>query len=86
MLREHGLSIVSSCRGGFFPSKEAGKRQAAIDENCRAIDEAAELGTSMLVLVCGADPSQPLEDSRKQIQDGIAEYFPMQRWQEYDLR
>jgi len=27
-------------------------------------------------LVCGADPSQSLEDSRKQIQDGIAELIP----------
>ncbi|HEV8508179.1 MAG TPA: sugar phosphate isomerase/epimerase family protein [Chitinophagaceae bacterium] len=76
MLREHGLTIVSSCRGGFFPIKDAGKRQAAIDDNRRAIDEAAELGTSMLVLVCGADPSQPLEDSRKQIHDGIAALLP----------
>ena len=75
MLREHGLTIVSSCRGGFFPHKDAGKRRAAIDDNREAIDEAAELGTSMLVLVCGADPSQPLEDSRKQIQDGIAALF-----------
>jgi sugar phosphate isomerase/epimerase len=76
MLREHGLTIVSSCRGGFFPNKDARKRQAAIDDNRRAIEEAAELETSMLVLVCGADPSQSLEDSRKQIQDGIATLLP----------
>ena len=76
MLREYGLTIVSSCRGGFFPNKDAGKRQAAIDDNRRAIEEAAELGTSMLVLVCGADPSQPLEDSRKQIRDGVAALLP----------
>ena len=30
----------------------------------------------MIVLVCGADPSQPLEDSRKQIRDGIAAILP----------
>ena len=30
----------------------------------------------MLVLVCGADPTQSLEDSRKQIQDGIAAILP----------
>jgi sugar phosphate isomerase/epimerase len=34
------------------------------------------LGTSLIVLVCGADPSQPLEESRKQIQDGIATILP----------
>jgi len=76
MLREYGLTIVSCCRGGFFANKDARKRQAAIDDNRKAIEEAAELGTSMLVLVCGADPLQTLEDSRKQIQDGIAEVLP----------
>ena len=76
MLQEHGLTIVSLCRGGFFPNKDAGKRQIAIDDNRRAIEEAADLGTSMVVLVCGADPTQSLEDSRKQIQDGIASVLP----------
>ncbi|MEO5603747.1 MAG: sugar phosphate isomerase/epimerase family protein [Cyclobacteriaceae bacterium] len=71
LLRDSGLQIVSLCRGGFFPSIEKTKRQAAIDDNKRAIDEAAELGTNMIVLVCGAEPDQSLEDSRKQIQDGI---------------
>src|SRR6187455_695535 len=54
MLREHDLEIVSLCRGGFFPYKDATKRKQAIDDNRKAIEEAAELGTSMLVLVCGA--------------------------------
>lgn len=76
MLREHDLSVVSLCRGGFFPSADAAKRQAAIDDNRRAIEEASELGTDLIVLVCGADPSQPLEDSRKQIRDGIASVLP----------
>ena len=71
LLRDSGLQIVSLCRGGFFPSREKTKRQAAIDDNKRAVDEAAELGTNMIVLVCGAEPDQSLEDSRKQIQDGI---------------
>ena len=75
-LRENDLTIVSLCRGGFFPAKDANKRKAAIDDNRKAIEEAAELGTSMLVLVCGADPSQSLEESRKQIQDGIAAIIP----------
>src|SRR5688572_2094110 len=76
MLLDHGLTIVSLCRGGFFPGKDLNKRKLAIDENKRAIDEAAQLGTSMLVLVCGSDPSQGLEESRKQIRDGIAEIIP----------
>ena len=76
MLLEHDLTIVSLCRGGFFPHKDVSKRKTAIDDNRKAIEEAAELGTSMLVLVCGADPSQSLEESRKQIRDGIAAIIP----------
>jgi sugar phosphate isomerase/epimerase len=76
MLREQDLTIVSLCRGGFFSHKDIRKRASAIDENRKAIEEAAELGTSMLVLVCGADPLQSLEESRKQIRDGIEAVIP----------
>jgi sugar phosphate isomerase/epimerase len=76
LLRDHGLNIVSLCRGGFFPGKEKEKRKAAIEDNLKAIDEAAELGAPLIVLVCGADPSQSLEDSRKQIREGIETIIP----------
>jgi sugar phosphate isomerase/epimerase len=76
LILDHGLSIVSLCRGGFFPSVDINKRKEAIDDNKRAIEEAAELGAPLVVLVCGADPSQSLDDSRKQIQDGIAAVVP----------
>lgn len=72
LLRELNLDVVSLCRGGFFPAVDQAKRQLAIDDNLKAIDEAHELGAPLLVLVCGADPGQSLEDSRKQIQEGIA--------------
>jgi sugar phosphate isomerase/epimerase len=71
-LRAAGLQAVSLCRGGFFPALEAAGRRAAIDDNLRAIDEAAALGAPLIVLVCGAVPGQPLEVSRRQIADGIA--------------
>jgi sugar phosphate isomerase/epimerase len=76
MLRLHGLEVVSLCRGGFFPDKDSHKRKASIDDNKRAIEEAFELGTNKIVLVCGADPAQSLEDSRKQIFDGISAIVP----------
>lgn len=76
LLRDSGLRIVSLCRGGFFPSSDKKKRKAALDDNRKAIAEAAELGTSLIVLVCGADATQSLEDSRKQIRDGIEEVLP----------
>lgn len=72
MLRELNLEIVSLCRGGFFPALDKKGRQAALDDNFKAIDEAAALGAPMVVLVCGAAPGQSLQESRKQIQEGIA--------------
>jgi sugar phosphate isomerase/epimerase len=71
-LRAAGLEVVSLCRGGFFPAIDAAGRRTAIDDNLKAIDEAAELGAPLIVLVCGAVPSQPLDVSRRQIADGIA--------------
>jgi sugar phosphate isomerase/epimerase len=76
LLRNEGLSIVSLCRGGFFPSTDPVKRQVAIDDNRRAIEEAHQLGTDLIVLVCGADPGQPLATSRQQIQEGIEKLIP----------
>ncbi|MGV3641726.1 MAG: sugar phosphate isomerase/epimerase family protein [Adhaeribacter sp.] len=85
MLREENLEVVSLCRGGFFPALSPAARQAAIDDNKRAIDEAAALGAPMVVLVCGAVPGQPLTESRKQIQDGIAACLDHAREREVKL-
>ena len=76
-LRERDLEIVSLCRGGFFPASTSQGLSDAIEDNRRAIREAAELGAPMIVLVCGAVPGQPLSESRKQIADGIAAVLPL---------
>jgi sugar phosphate isomerase/epimerase len=76
MLRKLDLTVVSLCRGGFFADKDLSGRKSAIDDNKKAIEEAAELGAPMLVLVCGAHPAQPLEESRKQICEGIMAILP----------
>jgi len=76
LLRDHNLDIVSLCRGGFFPAATMEKRRAALDDNKKAIDEAAALGAPLIVLVCGAEPSLPLAESRQQIQDGIEAVLP----------
>src|SRR5437763_12123099 len=44
LIRDAGLRVSSLCRGGFFPAPSESERRARIDDNCRAIDEAAELG------------------------------------------
>ena len=77
ILKEEGMEVVSLVRGGFFPDRDASKRRDAIDQNKRALEEAAALSAPLLVLVCGADPRQSLEDSREQIYEGIAALLPM---------
>lgn len=79
MLADSGLAVVSLCRGGFFPSLTKEGRQGAIDDNLRAIDEAAEIGAPLVVLVPGAAPGQPLEVSRTQIVEGISAVAPHAR-------
>lgn len=71
LVRQSPVKVVSYVRGGFFPSTEPAKRQKAIDHNRQLIDEAAEIGAPLLVLVCGADPGQSLNASRTQIRSGI---------------
>jgi sugar phosphate isomerase/epimerase len=71
LLKNSDLSIISLVRGGFFPGETAEKRQAAIDDNKKALEEAAAAGAPLMVLVCGAIPGQSLEESRDQIQQGI---------------
>lgn len=76
MLRDSGLAVASLCRGGFFPALTEAGRDKAIDNNRRAVDEAAAIGAPLVVLVCGAVPGMPLSEARKQILDGIAAVAP----------
>jgi len=75
-LRSTGLRVSSLCRGGFFPAPSAAERQARLDDNRRALDEAAELGTDVLVLVCGPAPDRDLDAARAVVFDGIAALLP----------
>jgi len=76
MLQIRDLKVVSLCRGGFFPAETEFERQKAIDENRRILDEAAALGAPHVVLVCGAVPGLPLDESRQQIRKGIEAVIP----------
>ena len=79
MLADSDLTVVSLCRGGFFPGETDKQRQEAIDDNRRAIDEAATIGAPLIVLVCGAVPGMPLAEGRNQIAEGIAAVLPYAR-------
>ena len=79
-LRAHGMSLSGYCRGGFFPAADAAGRQAALDDNRRAIDEAKMLDAPCLVLVVGALPGalggkpqyKDMVRARSEVRDGIA--------------
>ena len=72
IIRDAGLGVSGLCRGGYFPAPTAALRAAQVDDNRRAIDEAAALGTSTLVLVCGPSPDRDIDAARGMVADGIA--------------
>jgi len=74
LIRQHGLTVTGLCRGGMFPAADAAGRRAAIDDNRRAIDDAATIGACCLVLVVGGlpDGSKDLAGARRMVTDGIA--------------
>ena len=76
LLRDAGLWVSSVCRGGMFPALTAAERAARIDDNRRAIDDAATLGAEVLVLVCGAAPDRDIGAAREMVADGIAAIAP----------
>jgi sugar phosphate isomerase/epimerase len=79
LVRDAGLRVSSVCRGGMFPALTAEERAVRIEDNRRAIDEAAELGADTLVLVCGPTPDRDIAAARRMIEDAIAELVPYAR-------
>lgn len=75
-LRESGLRVSSLCRGGFFPAATKDERAKRIEDNRRALDEAAALGADVLVLVCGPAPDKDITAARRMVEDGIAAVLP----------
>jgi len=75
-VRDAGLWVSSVCRGGMFPALTASERAERIDDNRRAIDDAATLGAEVLVLVCGAAPDRDISAARAMVADGIAAIAP----------
>ncbi|UOQ44113.1 sugar phosphate isomerase/epimerase [Halobacillus salinarum] len=76
MVEDSGLAVSSICRGGMFPAKSGSERMERIEDNKRAIEEAAELGTDVLVLVCGPSPHKDIQESRRWVRDGIEALIP----------
>jgi sugar phosphate isomerase/epimerase len=72
ILRDSGLKVSGLCRGGYFPAATAPERAKSINDNLRAVDEAAALNAKVLVLVCGPAPDRDIDAARKMVEEGIA--------------
>nr|WP_218159606.1 sugar phosphate isomerase/epimerase [Lentzea albida] len=71
LVADAGLRVSSLCRGGFLTAVD---NRAALDDNRRAIDEAAALRTDVLVMVVGGvQPDKDLVGARQRVADAIAE-------------
>jgi sugar phosphate isomerase/epimerase len=77
-VRDAGLTVTTLCRGGFLTAIDAPERARALDDNRRAVEEAATLGTDTLVLVSGGLPagSKDLRGARERIADALAVLGP----------
>ncbi len=86
-IRDAGLALSGYCRGGLFPAVDRAGRQAAQDDNRRAVDEALALGAHCLILVVGGLPkdsdgkiaSKDLIGARAMVRDGIGELLEYAR-------
>lgn len=78
LLSDAGLTVTSLCRGGFLTALDPAGRARALDDNRRAVDEAATVATDTLVLVSGGLPpgSRDLHGARERVADALAELAP----------
>ena len=77
ILRDNGIRASSLCRGGFLTGFDDGAHgHGALDDNRRAIDEAATLGAPELVVVAGGIPDRDLPGARARLADRLAALVP----------
>jgi sugar phosphate isomerase/epimerase len=72
LVRDAGVPVTSLCRGGFFSAP------GWLDDNLRAIDEAAALEAPTLVLVSGglAPDSRDIDAARAHVGAAVGELVP----------
>jgi sugar phosphate isomerase/epimerase len=73
-----GLTVSSLCRAGFFTHADEADRRRTHADNCTAIEEAAAVGTDVLILVSGGlvPGTRDLPLARRMIADGVAALVP----------
>lgn len=76
IVHDAGLHVSSLCRGGWFSAATPSERQQRLDDNFRAIEEAATLGTKVLVLVCGPAANRDIAAARGYVAECVARLAP----------
>ncbi len=73
-IRDAGLKVSGYCRSTYIPASTQAEFKKNIQDNRRAIDDAAELGARCFVMVVGGLPqgSKDLAGARRQVHDGMA--------------
>lgn len=92
MIADAGLRVSSLCRGGFLTPTAPADIRRALDDNARAIEQAATLGTPELVMVVGGLPAvsapggpprpdgdRDLVAARERVGERIADLVPIAR-------
>jgi sugar phosphate isomerase/epimerase len=80
LLKRYGVKVSSLCRGGFLTGvTPEGEPVDGVADTRRAIDEAAALGTDVLVLVVGGIADNDLAASRQRVADAVGELAPYAR-------
>ncbi|NGN95326.1 sugar phosphate isomerase/epimerase [Nocardioides sp. KC13] len=78
LVRDAGLRVSSLCRGGFLTASDPAGIAAALEDNKRAVEEAATLGTDALVMVVGGLPEGDVDlaGARERVAERLAELAP----------
>jgi len=81
IVKSNNMRVTGLCRGGMFPAVDKAGLAAAVEDNKRAIDEAAAIQAECLVLVVGGlpDGSRDLPKAREMVADGLSAILPYAR-------
>lgn len=80
-IRDANLTVTGVCRGGMFPWADDAGRLVMLEDNRRAIEEAATLNAECLVLVVGGLPegSKDLAGAHAMVEEAINTLLPEAR-------
>ena len=72
-IRNAGLRVTGYCRSTYIPAESRSVFEANIEDNKRALYDAAEIGAQSLVMVVGT--LRDLNSARSQVRDGLGMLF-----------